>query len=144
MSYRNGKRCRFVFASDRDFSMMQLHNLFTTARPIPRGANLFREVIASNVSQDRLIFHFCQIQHIGRHIRQAEELSSIIARYSSVCSFVRLPHRRRFANPAMETMGVLNSWEKLLIKSLRSISVKKLSIVYHMSNLPFSCNKNKR
>ena len=29
----------------------------------------------------------------------------------------------RAAKPAMEVMGVLNSWEKLLMKSLRNISV---------------------
>ena len=49
--------------------------------------------------------------------------SSMMARYSSFCASVRLPRRRSFANPAMETMGVLNSWEKLLMKSLRSIWV---------------------
>ena len=49
--------------------------------------------------------------------------SSMMSVYSLRCSSVRFPLLRSFAKPAMETIGVLNSWEKLLTKSLLSISV---------------------
>lgn len=35
--------------------------------------------------------------------------SSIIARYSSFCGSVSPPRLKSFANPAIDTMGVLNS-----------------------------------
>ena len=52
---------------------------------------------------------------------------SMMSRYSSCSARGRSPCFSRLAKPAMETMGVLNSWEKLLIKSERSISVPSSS-----------------
>ena len=52
---------------------------------------------------------------------------SIMSRYSACSLGSRLPCFKRLANPAMETMGVLNSWEKLLIKSERRTSVPSSS-----------------
>ena len=49
--------------------------------------------------------------------------SSMTVRYSSLSSGVRFPRLRSLAKPEIEAIGVLNSWEKLLMKSLRSISV---------------------
>ena len=47
----------------------------------------------------------------------------MISRYSSRSSFVRLSFFSILAKPLRDTMGVLNSWEKLLMKSERSSSV---------------------
>ena len=68
---------------------------------------------------------------------------SMMSRYSSRSSSLRLPRFKSLAKPAMETMGVLNSCEKLLIKSERSISVfsssaamaLKLSVISRMVRL---------
>ncbi|MNE09277.1 hypothetical protein D3C80_1019490 [compost metagenome] len=46
-----------------------------------------------------------------------------ISRYSSRSSFERSSYFRISAKPLIETMGVLNSWEKLFTKSVRKISM---------------------
>ena len=48
---------------------------------------------------------------------------SIRSRYSCSSAGESPPFFSSRAKPAMDTMGVLNSWEKLLMKSERSISV---------------------
>ena len=72
--------------------------------------------------------------------------SMMISRYSACSSAVRSPFFNRLANPRIETIGVLNSCEKLLIKSDRSISIPANSSVIWLKQWDnfrnsFGCSK---
>ncbi len=60
----------------------------------------------------------------------------MMSRYSACSSGVRSLSRRIWAKPRMEEMGVLNSWEKLLMKSERSSSTEESSSVMRLNFLP--------
>ena len=66
--------------------------------------------------------------------------SIIMSRYSSRWSYVSWSDFNNFANPRTETIGVLNSWEKLLIKSERNISVQDNSSVMWLKQSDTSRN----
>ena len=70
----------------------------------------------------------------------------IMSKYSACSATVRFPFFNNLANPRMETIGVLNSCEKLLIKSERNISIPANSSVIWLkqrdnSRKSFGCSK---